>query len=82
VTTAIERLFGEEKRMALVAGPRQVGKTTLAKSLLEKVEVSSNYFNWDSDTHRRAILKTPESFWMTAGGGHGPSGRIRVCSPG
>ena len=79
VTPAIERLFREEKRMALVAGPRQVGKTTLAQSLLEKVEASSNYFNWDNDTHRRAILKNPESFWVTAGGGQWSSGRIRVA---
>jgi len=79
VTSAIERLFREEKRMALVAGPRQVGKTTLAQSLLEKVGASSNYFNWDNDTHRRAILKNPESFWVTAGGGQWSSGRIRVA---
>src|SRR5207302_10687653 len=79
VTPAIERLFREEKRMALVAGPRQVGKTTLAQSLLEKVGASSNCFNWDNDTHRRAIVKNPESFWVTAGGGHRPSGRVRVA---
>jgi uncharacterized protein len=33
------------KKMVLLAGPRQCGKTTLAKSLLQ--EIKGHYYNWD-----------------------------------
>ncbi|PIS28716.1 hypothetical protein COT42_07225 [Candidatus Saganbacteria bacterium CG08_land_8_20_14_0_20_45_16] len=45
-----------EKKMVLLAGPRQVGKTTLAralKSLWPKVE----YLNWDADRDRKIMLR-------------------------
>lgn len=41
-------------KMVFVGGPRQVGKTTLAKALLAG---SSGYLNWDVPEHREAILK-------------------------
>lgn len=41
------------KKMVFLAGPRQVGKTTLALSLLEN---GLGYMNWDSDEGRVAIL--------------------------
>lgn len=41
------------KKMVFVAGPRQVGKTTLAKSL---PEATTGYLNWDSGADRRRIL--------------------------
>jgi predicted AAA+ superfamily ATPase len=44
-----------EKKMVFLGGPRQCGKTTLAKSLLGKD--TTHYFNWDFDEDRRAILK-------------------------
>jgi predicted AAA+ superfamily ATPase len=47
--------------MAFVAGPRQVGKTTLVKSLLQGTQ---GYFNWDIETHRKRILRHPEEFWI------------------
>jgi predicted AAA+ superfamily ATPase len=34
LTPEINRFFVEEAKMAFIAGPRQVGKTTLAKHLL------------------------------------------------
>jgi predicted AAA+ superfamily ATPase len=35
------------KKIAFISGPRQVGKTTLAKSLLKKAGAhSSSYFTW------------------------------------
>ena len=46
------------RKMALIAGPRQVGKTTYARSLVG--EAQDAYFNWDSETHRRRILRAPE----------------------
>ncbi|MCF6236813.1 MAG: AAA family ATPase [Gammaproteobacteria bacterium] len=39
-------------KMILLAGPRQVGKTTLAKSLYK----TSDYMNWDIDEDRTRIL--------------------------
>src|SRR3972149_5283078 len=43
-----------QKKMVFVAGPRQVGKTTLAKSLI----LSEKYYlNWDDDVDREKILK-------------------------
>lgn len=43
--------------MAFISGPRQVGKTTLAKLWLESPE---NYFNWDRATFRRIWAKDPD----------------------
>lgn len=57
----------ESGKMAFIAGPRQVGKTTLAKSLI--ADPTSAYFTWDLDTHRKRILRS-ESFWsLPVGGG-------------
>ncbi|MFA6315830.1 MAG: ATP-binding protein [Elusimicrobiota bacterium] len=42
-------------KMVFVGGARQVGKTTLAKSLLGKER--AGYLNWDVDEHRERILK-------------------------
>jgi uncharacterized protein len=41
-----------EYKMILLAGPRQVGKTTLSKSIYK----SSDYMNWDIDEDRTRIL--------------------------
>ena len=43
------------RKMVFVGGPRQVGKTTLARSLLGKV--FRGYLNWDVAEHRERILK-------------------------
>lgn len=43
------------RKMVFVGGPRQVGKTTLAKHLLAPFE--QGYLNWDIASHREAILK-------------------------
>ncbi|MBI4237016.1 MAG: ATP-binding protein [Deltaproteobacteria bacterium] len=43
------------KKMVLVGGPRQVGKTTLAQSLLPSTRRKSYYYNWDDPDDRRAI---------------------------
>ena len=42
-----------EAKMVFVAGPRQVGKTTLAKQILPD---PAGYLNWDVPAHREAIL--------------------------
>lgn len=43
--------------MAFITGPRQVGKTTLAKGLISNLEPSINYFNWDIAEHRKILLR-------------------------
>jgi predicted AAA+ superfamily ATPase len=43
-----------KKKMVFISGPRQVGKTTLAKSILK---TDSSYLNWDIPAHRESILR-------------------------
>ncbi len=43
-----------DRKMVFVAGPRQVGKTTLARSL---PGASAGYLSWDVTEHRERILK-------------------------
>lgn len=50
-----------ERQMVFLSGPRQVGKTTLAKGL------GASYFNWDNSAHRRIILKGPDAVAAEAG---------------
>lgn len=52
------------RKMVFVGGPRQVGKTTLAKSLLVNKE---GYLNWDVPEDRERILKRefyPANLWI------------------
>lgn len=42
-----------EKKMVFIAGPRQVGKTTMSMQLLANTK---GYLNWDIPDHRQAIL--------------------------
>jgi uncharacterized protein len=45
-------------RMVFIAGPRQVGKTTLARDLVGRHFHRTGYFNWDSRNDRRNIRKS------------------------
>lgn len=52
------------RKMVFVAGPRQVGKTTLARSLPGAPE---GYLNWDVAAHRHRILRRelpPSGLWV------------------
>lgn len=54
-----------KRKMVFVGGPRQVGKTTLARAILGKSQ--TGYMNWDVDDDRRRILeqKFPKSrIWV------------------
>jgi predicted AAA+ superfamily ATPase len=46
-----------QSKMVFISGPRQVGKTTLAKGILTDHFPSGRYFNWDLDEDRQDILK-------------------------
>ena len=58
LTSQIKADLGE--KMVLLSGPRQSGKTTLARSLLggSKRGAESRYFNWDDDESRTRILQS------------------------
>lgn len=45
-----------KKKMVFIGGPRQVGKTTLSKNLCCNEFTNCEYFNWDAEEDRRAIL--------------------------
>jgi len=44
-------------KMVFISGPRQVGKTTLAKGILSSDFPSGRYLDWDLDEDRQDILK-------------------------
>jgi len=47
-------LYDLEEKMVFISGPRQVGKTTLAKTFLK--DRNDRYFNWDNREDRKEIL--------------------------
>lgn len=56
-----------EKKMVFLGGPRQVGKTTLAKRLVFGMDPHGAYLNWDDALDRREIraLRFPsDSRWI------------------
>jgi predicted AAA+ superfamily ATPase len=60
----LNRFLNEESKMAFVAGPRQVGKTTLARRLLTEAGTDDLYFNWDIEAHRKLLIRHPGDFWQ------------------
>jgi uncharacterized protein len=56
--------FASETKMVLLAGPRQVGKTTTSRESLP----GALYLNWDNDDHRALILRGPQAVFQAAGG--------------
>ncbi|OGV46924.1 MAG: hypothetical protein A3F46_01980 [Legionellales bacterium RIFCSPHIGHO2_12_FULL_42_9] len=55
---AIEDICFPRHKMAFISGPRQCGKTTFAKELLNSRGIGQ-YFNWDEKQFRRAWTKNP-----------------------
>jgi predicted AAA+ superfamily ATPase len=49
--------FSELRQMALLAGPRQVGKTTLCRTL----DADARYLTWDDQDDRRLLLRGPKA---------------------
>jgi uncharacterized protein len=58
VQHVIETLCFEDHKMAFVSGPRQCGKTTLARMLRDS-RGAGVYHNWDDVTFRRLWVKNP-----------------------
>ncbi len=57
---AVRELCFPRHKMAMFSGPRQCGKTTLAKMLLAERKAGA-YYNWDQIEFRRAWTKSPAS---------------------
>ena len=60
LTSALRELSFEDHKIALVSGPRQCGKTTLAKMLLAE-RGSGSYLSWDDPEVRRRWVRSPRS---------------------
>jgi predicted AAA+ superfamily ATPase len=60
LSRSIRDLSLSDHKIAFVSGPRQCGKTTLARMLLDE-RTTSAYFNWDDPVFRRAWVKDPAS---------------------
>lgn len=56
-TALLREHFEDNRQMVLLAGPRQVGKTTVCKSL----DAHAKYLNWDDQDDRRLILRGPKA---------------------
>jgi len=54
-TSSLHEHFADGVEMALLAGPRQVGKTTAAR-IFNKEAI---YLNWDNEEHRKLIMDGP-----------------------
>ncbi|MBI2895188.1 MAG: ATP-binding protein [Deltaproteobacteria bacterium] len=67
ITALVEDLAFAAGKMAFVAGPRQVGKTTLGKAMLA-ARTTGRYCTWDDVEFRRAWVKDPKRL-VPAGSG-------------
>ncbi|MEE4264842.1 MAG: ATP-binding protein [Desulfobacteraceae bacterium] len=61
IYSEIWNTLSREKNMVFMAGPRQVGKTTLAQNIARSF-VNSFYFNWDIPDHRVRLIENPAFF--------------------
>lgn len=52
-TGVLQDHLQRHRQMALISGPRQVGKTTVCRAL------GDAYFNWDNSDNRRLLLRGP-----------------------
>ncbi|MEI6806135.1 MAG: ATP-binding protein [Myxococcaceae bacterium] len=57
----LDEHFSKYDQMAFLSGPRQVGKTTVAKNILKHMGTRSKYLNWDILSDRKCILEDYES---------------------
>lgn len=67
LTQAIEAFSFADHKIAMVSGPRQCGKTTLARMLLDQRKVGI-YRNWDQLSFRREWARNPSSIVPRAEG--------------
>jgi len=53
--------MSSDKQMIFISGPRQVGKTTLAKEIARGFK-NSLYLNWDIISHKKLLVEDPSFF--------------------
>ncbi len=58
---ALDEKFNKD-RMCFLAGPRQIGKTTLLQKYLASFGLEGSYYNWDISGVRNAYRKNPDFF--------------------
>lgn len=63
----VEEICFSSGKMAFVSGPRQAGKTTMAKQLL-KQRGAGHYYNWDELKFRRLWVKDPSQIISESNG--------------
>ena len=63
----IKQHFNEAAQMLLLAGPRQAGKTTIAKTWLGEQSGTNCYLNWDNQDNRALLLQGPAAIATTLG---------------
>ena len=51
------------RQMRFIAGPRQSGKTTLAKEQLKAQDCETCYYNWDLRGMRTLYRENPSFYW-------------------
>lgn len=59
-SSIIEDHLSRYRQMIFLAGPRQVGKTTITKQI-ESYNPDYFYLNWDDSSHRKLIIKGTEA---------------------
>ena len=59
LSSQLQQHYVDHRQMIFLSGPRQVGKTTLARSFVSDIQ-GSHYFNWDNHNHRVMINSGPE----------------------
>lgn len=62
----IEQHFNQYNQMLFLAGPRQVGKTTISQAVTSLTN-KSTYLNWDNQDHRQLILEGPKAIATSIG---------------
>ncbi len=71
-STIIDESLRENRQMAFVTGPRQVGKTTTCR------ELGAVYLDWDNEDHRTLILDGPGAVATHAGADQLRASPIRI----
>ena len=71
-TIPLAEAMKSHRQITILSGPRQVGKTTLAKLLQDAApnsltSKSPHYLNWDDVNHRDLILRGPDQIVSTLG---------------
>ena len=57
----VQQQLAELRQMVFLAGPRQVGKTTVARA------VADHYLDWDDPSHRRLLVSGTDAVAANSG---------------